>query len=340
MGAVADPDADVENLRPTYPWQAVGTVVPFLLTVAFHASSREAPTLRQLLPPRGRRVGLAALGSAGVLLLGACDSAEKTSIKRLAQPVGITNRTGEMHSLWMGSWLAAMIVGVLVWGLIIYACIAYRRRRDDEVPVQTRYNLPLEILYTVAPVIVVLVLFYFTIVVQNHTLAQASESGPADHEVTVVGQQWSWTFNYDKDPALDGKTTVFEAGTPANRPTLVLPVNQSVKFNLRSADVNHSFWVPAFLFKMDLIAGKVNHFSLTPTRKGTFAGRCAELCGTYHSRMLFNVKVVDESDYKTYLKGLQAKGNIGPALGGSELSKQNGLEQNVQDNEQSTGASQ
>jgi cytochrome c oxidase subunit 2 len=284
-----------------------------------------------------------ALASVGALLLGACDSAEKTSIKRLAQPVGVTDRTDSIHSLWMGSWLAAMIVGVVVWGLIIYACVAFRRRRDDEVPVQTRYNLPLEILYTVAPVIVVLVLFYFTIVVQNDTLAEASESGGssgADHTVTVVGQQWSWTFNYDKDPALDGKTTVFEAGTPATRPTLVLPVDKSVEIKLRSADVNHSFWVPAFLFKMDVIAGKVNHFSFTPTRTGTFVGRCAELCGTYHSRMLFNVKVVDESDYASYLKDLQAKGDIGPALGGSEIDQQSGLEQDVQDNDQSTGASQ
>ncbi len=313
------------------------------MTVAFQRFVSKGPTLRQLLAPRGRRVALVALAAVGVPVLGACDSAEKTSIKRLAQPVGVTDRTDAIHSLWMGSWLAAMIVGVVVWGLIIYACIAFRRRRDDEVPVQTRYNLPLEILYTVAPVIVVLVLFYFTIVAQNHTLAQASESGPndgADHSVTVVGQQWSWTFNYDKDPALDGKTTVFEAGTPATRPTLVLPVNKSVDIKLRSADVNHSFWVPAFLFKMDVIAGKVNTFSFTPTREGTYIGRCAELCGTYHSRMLFNVKVVNEADYASYLKGLQAKGDIGPALGGSEIDQQNGLEQEVQDNDQSTGASE
>jgi cytochrome c oxidase subunit II len=280
-----------------------------------------------------------ALAAVGALLLGGCDSAEKTSIERLAQPVGATDRTDAIHSLWMGSWLAAMLVGVLVWGLIIYACIAFRRRRDDEIPVQTRYHLPLEILYTVAPVIVVLVLFYFTIVTQNDTLAAASPSGKADHTVTVVGQQWSWTFNYDKDPALDGKTTVFEAGTPANRPTLELPVNKSVDIKLRSADVNHSFWVPAFLFKMDVIAGKVNHFSFTPDREGTFVGRCAELCGTYHSRMLFNVKVVSESDYATYLKGLKSHGNIGPALGGSEIDQQNGLINEVQKNNSSTGAS-
>jgi cytochrome c oxidase subunit 2 len=279
-----------------------------------------------------------ALVVVGVLLLGGCGSAEeKTSIRRLAQPVGATDRADAIHGLWMGSWLAAMIVGVVVWGLIGYACVKFYRRHDDEIPVQTRYNLPLEILYTVAPVIVVLVLFYFTIVVQNETLASASESGEADHSVTVVGQQWSWTFNYDKDPALDGETTVFASGTPAVRPTLVLPVDQSVSIRLLSPDVVHSFWVPAFLFKMDVVPGQDNHFSFTPTREGTFVGRCAELCGTYHSRMLFDVKVVGEAEYATYLKTLQRQGNIGPALGGSEVNQQNGLVNEVQDNDQTTG---
>src|SRR3954466_1797665 len=241
-----------------------------------------------------------AMAAVGAPSLAACSSQEVTSIKRLAQPVGATDRAAPIHDLWMGSWLAAMLIGLLVWGLMGYACVKFRRRRDDEIPVQTRYNLPLEILYTVAPVIVVLVLFYFTVVTQNHTLAAASPSGKASHTVTVVGQQWSWTFNYDKDPALDGKTTVYEAGTPAARPTLVLPVNKSVEFKLRSPDVVHSFWVPAFLFKMDVIPGRDNHFSFTPTRKGSFVGRCAELCGTYHSRMLFNVKIVDAGQYASY----------------------------------------
>src|SRR6476659_11233588 len=143
-------------------------------------------------------------------LLASCSSAEKESIKRLPQPVGASDRTEGIHSLWMGSWLAAAIVGVLVWGLIGYACVKFRRRRDDEIPVQTRYNLPIEILYTVAPVVMVLVFFYFTVTVQNHTLAAAAEP---DHTVTVVGQQWSWTSNYETDAALDGITTVFEGGT-------------------------------------------------------------------------------------------------------------------------------
>jgi cytochrome c oxidase subunit 2 len=187
-------------------------------------------------------------------------------------------------------------------------------------------------------VIVVLVLFYFTVVTQNQVLAAAAER--PQHTITVVGQQWSWTFNYDKDKALDGKTTVYTVGTPADRPTLVLPVNQSVEFKLRSPDVVHSFWVPAFLFKMDVIPGRDNHFSVTPIREGHFVGRCAELCGTYHSRMLFNVQVVSPQKYASYLKRLQSQGNVGLNLGGSEVRQQNGLINKVQDNDQSTGASQ
>jgi cytochrome c oxidase subunit II len=296
--------------------------------------------LRQHLPQRTRRLAAIAAASTGVLLLGGCSTAEQESIKRLAMPQGITDRTEGIHDLWMGSWLAAMIVGVVVWGLIGYACVKFLRRRDDEIPVQTRYNLPIEILYTVAPVIMVLVFFFFTVTTQNKVLAVASESGPADHTVTVVGQQWSWVFNYDKDEALDGSTTVYDGGTTADQPTLWLPVDRSVEIQLRSPDVIHSFWVPAFLFKMDVVPGRDNNFSFTPTRTGTFEGRCAELCGTYHSRMLFDVKVVSESDYAAHLQELQQNGNIGPALGGSEVNQQDGLQNEVQDNDQSTGASE
>jgi cytochrome c oxidase subunit 2 len=287
--------------------------------------------LRQQLSASARRLGVALVLVSGVLVLGGCSQADKEQVKRLAEPVGVTNKTDRLHSLWMGSWLAAILVGLVVWGLIIYACIAFRRKRDDEIPVQTRYNLPLEILYTVAPVVMVLVFFYFTVVEQNKALADPKHP---DHTVTVVGQQWSWTFNYDKDTALDGSTTVYEAGTPAHEPTLVLPVNKSVRVILRSPDVIHDFWVPAFLMKQDVVPGRnpPNGFSFTPTRKGTYVGRCAELCGTYHSRMLFNVKVVDEADYATYLKSLKTRGNIGPALGGAEASEESGLGRSTQEN--------
>ena len=179
----------------------------------------------------------------------------------------------------------------------------------------------MEILYTIAPVVVVLVFFHFVIDNQD----KIDKHAPADHVVHVVGQQWAWTFNYYNDSALGGHTTVFEAGTPAEPPTLYLPVGESVQFILTSPDVIHSFWVPAFSYKLDVVPGRHNTFTMTPIRQGTFDGRCAELCGTYHSRMLFNVKVVSHQVFVQELQKLKQQGNVGLALGGSEDRTQAGL---------------
>jgi cytochrome c oxidase subunit 2 len=88
--------------------------------------------------------------------------------------------------------------------------------------------------------------------------------------------------------------------------TLVLPVNKRVRFIETSPDVIHSFWVPAFLFKRDVVPGRFNAFELTPTREGTYVGRCAEFCGEKHARMNFTVKVVSQAAYDSYIAGLQA----------------------------------
>jgi cytochrome c oxidase subunit 2 len=228
-----------------------------------------------------------------------------------------------IYDLWHWAWLAAIVVGVLVWGLMGWAVIRYWRRSETEVPVQTRYNLPIEILYTVAPVVIVIVFFFYTLKVQDDVLP--ADQGTPAHTIDVVGQQWSWTFNYVKDDAING-ATVHEGGTTADAPTLWLPVDQKIRFNLDSPDVIHSFWVPAFLFKMDVVPGRDNNFSLTPDRVGTYAGKCAELCGVYHSRMLFNVKVVSEDRYAAHLADLQRLGNTGLAKGGSQVTEQPGLE--------------
>jgi len=280
------------------------------------------------LPQRLRRVGWWAVAVPGVLTLAACSDHSQQEWKRGALPVGVTNKTPVVTHFWQSSWITLLIVGVMVWSLILFAVIKYRRRSDDEIPVQTRYNLPMEMLYTVAPVIVVLVFFKFVIDTQRDV--QAEVANP-DHNITVVGEQWSWTFNYVNDKDLDGKTTVFEPGSADEPPTLYLPVNESVKFTLRSADVIHSFWVPAFIYKLDIIPGvpgRDNSFSITPTREGTYAGRCAELCGTYHSRMLFNVKIVSAQEYTAELQRLQAEGNVGLDVGGSEIRRQAGVEGN------------
>ncbi len=232
-------------------------------------------------------------------------------------PVGAAEHSDSIITFWQWTWVTALIIGVFVWGLIVFAVIKYRRRHDDEVPVQTRYNLPMELLYTVAPVVVVLVFFKYVIDTQNEVPYNNKSEGEPDHRVTVVGQQWSWTFNYVEDPALDGQTTVYQDGNPQDIPTLYLPVNESVEFQLQSPDVAHSFWVPAFTYKLDVIPGTLtNNFTMTPNREGTFVGRCAELCGTYHSRMLFNVKVVSADEFAAQLQDLQDKGNVGLVVGG------------------------
>jgi cytochrome c oxidase subunit 2 len=276
-------------------------------------------------PLRLRRVAWWAMSAAGLLTLTACSATTQDEWKRGAMPEGAANFSDSVVHFWQWTWVAALIVGVMTWSLILFAAIHYRRRRDDEIPVQTRYNLPMELLYTVAPVIVVLVFFKFVIDTQNE-VPYDGKNQSADHEIIVVGQQWSWTFNYVEDPALDGQTTVFEAGDPQDAPTLYLPVGESVEFHLRSADVVHSFWVPAFTYKLDIIPGRDNNFTMTPIRQGTFEGRCAELCGTYHSRMLFNVKVVPADEFAAHLQDLEDQGNTGEVVGGEHTTTVEGLE--------------
>ncbi len=274
------------------------------------------------LPERVRKVGVWALAAPALLALGACSEQDQDEWSRLAMPEGASDRSASVIEFWQWTWVAAMAVGILTWGLILYAVVRFRRRDNNEIPVQTRYNLPMEILYTIAPVVVVLVFFKFVIDVQE----DVTEEVDAEHTIAVVGQQWSWTFNYIEDEALDGQTSVYDVGTPAEIPTLYLPVGESVRFELSSPDVIHSFWVPAFTYKLDVVPGRDNAFTMTPEREGTFAGKCAELCGTYHSRMLFNVEVVSPEEYAERLAALEEQGNVGVAKGGSEVITQDGLD--------------
>lgn len=204
-------------------------------------------------------------------------------------------------NLWNGSWLAAWGVGIVTWGLMIWAAVAYRRRHKNEVPEQTAYNLPVELLYTIVPLIMILGLFWFTARDQSELLTMENDQAQT---VNVVAYRWNWGFNYvDED--------VYAVGSPAQIAVLVLPVNEKVRFELTSPDVIHSFWVPDFLFKMDVIPGKTNAFELTPDKIGTYPGRCAELCGVSHSSMLFTVKVVERAEFDAYVEQLKAQGQSG-----------------------------
>lgn len=274
------------------------------------------------MPKRARKVAVATFASASLLFLTGCSVGTAEEWKRVAMPEPASKEAHSILSLWQGAWIAAIITGVVVWALIFYAIIKYRRRSESDIPVQTRYNLPIEIFYTLAPVMMVIVFFQQTVNTQNEVLAApkslTAANAAAPMNVTVVGQQWSWTFNYTKGGSGLTEGAVFEGGTTAQRPTLWLVKDKPVSIQLYSPDVIHSFWVPAFLFKMDVIPGreKENHFTFTPDREGTFIGRCAELCGTSHSRMLFEVKVTTQEKFDAHMEELRAQGNTGVALGG------------------------
>lgn len=253
---------------------------------------------------RARIIKITGMLSAGALFLSGC-SAE---VQRgwLPGTRETTNHTGRIIDLWVNSWIAALIMGIITWALIIWCIVAYRRRRNETgFPRQISYNLPLEVFYVVVPLFMVMVLFYFT----DQDIRAINERNPdPDVVIDVRGKQWAWDFNYVLENKYSAGTQAHltgEEGIPETLPTLYLPVDKTVELQLNARDVIHSFWVPAFLQKMDMIPGKTNYITLTPTEEGTFDGRCAELCGEYHSEMLFNVKVVSEAEYNEYVSTLQ-----------------------------------
>ena len=260
---------------------------------------------------RGARRGrLLALGATAALL--ALSGCSADTLSRGFLPKGASSDASRVTSLWNGAWIAALSVGLLVWGLTIWCVVRYRKRKHDHrLPDQLRYNLPMEILYTVVPLFMIAVLFYYTQRDETELLKVSSEP---TNVVNVVGKRWAWDFNYVTANAYETSTQVNITGKVEDSrdlPELYLPVNETTQFVLTTRDVNHSFWVPAFLKKLDLISGRVNRFEVTPTQTGVFTGKCAELCGTYHAYMLFEVHVVPRAEYDQHIAQLKARGQTG-----------------------------
>jgi cytochrome c oxidase subunit II len=266
-------------------------------------------------PRRSRRwVSLAVVLAGLAIVTTGCKSNAFTRQGMLAP---VTQQGKVTLAMWQGSWIAAWAVGIVVWGGILWA-IAFHRKRGDALPRQVRYNLPIEILYTVLPFIMVGVLFYFTARDENYLTRNPAHP---DVVVNVIGQQWSWEFQYPQyavtNPAAPYRfvTTTGQMWNPhttkQHLPLLEIPAHETVRFNLISVDVIHNFWIVPFEFKRQVIPGFKNHFTITATKttKTPLIGRCAELCGVYHARMLFRVMIVTPAQFRIWISQQQAAQN-------------------------------
>lgn len=284
-----------------------------------HGSSRRAARTRLI----RRWTPRAALIVALATLTTGCDA---KTVENLGLRNPLTTQAQLVVHLWQGAWIAALAVGVIVWGGILWA-VTFHRKRSDAIPEQVRYNLPIEIMYTVIPFIMVGVLFYFT--ARDENRIDALPPHP-DVVVDVTGFQWSWEFQYPQYTVKNSANGVTEVGAMWNGlsgkasntgalPLLEIPAHETVRFNLTSNDVVHSFWVLPFDFKRDVVPGHPNHFEVTPTSTlysgPDTIGRCSELCGLYHSRMLFRIKIVTPAQFTAWITAQQKLQN---ASGGAQ----------------------
>jgi cytochrome c oxidase subunit II len=214
---------------------------------------------------------------------------------RFGAPDPRTDQGGRIVGLYQLMFWIAIGVGSITLGLILFSVIRYRRR-SEELPKQTRYHIPLEVTYTVIPVLIVLGLFVATWRVERNV-----DHISANPAVTVdaTAFQWQWRFTYPQ-------YGIAIVGSPTRFPTFVVPVGETVHIDLRAQDVIHAFFVPQFLFKRDAIPGQLNQFDITIPRSGRFLGECAEFCGLNHADMVFYLRAVPRDQFDRWVHRRQA----------------------------------
>ncbi len=260
-------------------------------------------------PSRRRRWARPAAGiaAAAPLLLAGCNMYPTYGASR-----GSTTQGQDTFKLFSGMMTTGIIIGGFVGILILFTVVRYRRRTDD-MPKQFHESIPIEILYTGIPVLIVAFLFLFTVLTENNVDATVpvnatvtSTGTPVEH-IKVTAFQWGWRFDYpDHNVSVAGDVT---NGPGGHGPQMVVPVGETVQIVLVSNDVIHGFYVRDFNFSRYALPGVVNVFDLNVVHTGTFNGQCTQICGLYHSEMLFSVRAVTPSAYQTWLAGEVASGH-------------------------------
>ena len=208
---------------------------------------------------------------------------------------------GHVDSLYTFLWAVSVFFTVLIASLIIYFAIKYRRRSPDEPPppkVHTDYRL--ELTWTIIPLLLVLVMFWW-----GARVLYMQVRPPADTlDIDVIGKQWMWKIQHRST----GRREINELHVPLGRPVRLLMASQ---------DVIHSFFVPAFRVKQDVVPGRYTTLWFQPSRLGTYHLFCAEYCGNQHSGMIGRVTVMEPADYEAWLAGTTA--DEPPAVAGERL---------------------
>jgi cytochrome c oxidase subunit 2 len=222
-------------------------------------------------------------------------------------PQAVTSQGVDTANLYDIVFVVAAAIFFLVEGLIVWSIIRYRRRpANGELPPQTHGNNALEVIWTLIPTAIVLVLFGLT----WNTLNQIDPvNAQTDIRIRAVAQRFQWSFEYLSP---DGQTVLFKEIAPE----MTVPAGPPVILTLQSVDVIHSFYVPQFLFKRDVVPGRENSFQFNVDASmagSTFRGQCAELCGTFHDAMQFTVKALSTADYTTWFQQQVAAAQASPS---------------------------
>ena len=183
-------------------------------------------------------------------------------------------------------------VFVIVASLIGWSIVRYRKRPDDEaLPEQFRENLKLEILWFAIPQLLVIGLFVGSVITLDDVDGEAEDPAVT---VEVEAFQWGWRFTYE------GTDVVVES-LPEQPAEIVVPVDKQIVFSLTSEDVIHSFYVPAFFQKRDVVPGHTNRLDVMVEEPGSYTARCAEFCGLMHDRMDVTIRATGQADYEAWL---------------------------------------